>query len=1378
MNKSIFFFLFLLITPLAIFGRTVWSGSQELDWNNNKYTQVSSSDLGTVSAGDLVTLTYTASSSAQVYLNGVDSSWKWQSLGGGSVSEGSGQLQLYITQPMLTNLSNGVAVSGINATLTAIDITENDGADYSNSVWVGNTVIASDWSTWQNVGAFLFANAKVGNYIRFKFKDLQTGAQFGLQYSDNTTWRTMPGVENVSICSLCQQYTIDQTMLDVLQTYGCIVRGCGYTLTAIDIIDPVTLKALTLSVPIEDNSNWVFNTTSPTLKVTVQNDNAEAVTANAVLRIYTDAYASYATVKQSVSVAANSTATVELPFTAEAGFYRLYATVNDEMAHDAFIVGVNPTGIVSAADKQSDFDSFWATAKEQLATVEATDTPVLTEITSKSTDSRKVYLVEFKSVPDGTASTDTAVTVRGYYCEPTDGKAHPVIMHYLGYDSSYSPGNQSATPYCPSGDANPSYAEFYLSTRGQSVNNRASSERDDGIAKNFTNAYGDWFAFNFGNKDSYYYRGAYMDCVRAIDFMATRSTSDMDQLFAEGQSQGGAFTYAAAALSGRTFKAIAPAITFMGDFPDYFKRASWPASVAMTNKGTMTDEEMYAFLSYFDTKNLAALVCCPVITSIGLQDNVCPPHTNIAPYNNVTADAADKQIVYNPELAHAANSEWYATYNAFFKAYETGSASGTKTIDVTTVLYEGTTALNNWHRNYEQSASVINSLQEGDVLTVHVSAQGEKSAYPQLRICWGSSSDKYVSWACYNNDCPYDYVLTLTAEQVEAVKAAGRLYLNGCNITVSKWTLTQHKTVSSERGNAATTIWTGPQTIDWSVSPSTYATVEASAFANATVGMKLRMNFNNMKMNAQGHIVKGGWQNFGDANTFENLPTNWGDYFEYTITTDSMLTELKANGMHVTGVGYTLTSVLLIDPMKEYVINTSFDTGDIRAWEPGDGTPNFTVTLTNYEEQEVTTSVSVLMMTDMFEDYNTYSTDVTLAPGETKTVDLKFSDLKPGFYRMAAKANDNKLCTYHIGYAPTNIGCENDAQPDFWTYWDNAKAQLNSIDPKFEKVTMTEVANGTYRKLYEVSMLSVPDVAGEAPVTIKGYYYEPKEEGAYPALIHFQGTDNGKSTQKVPNDVDSNRRWVEFTLSTRGQKLCRDDKYGYDFYSYEWGDTAKHYYRNAYLDCLRAVQFVKSRSKVDTLNIFAVGGSQGGCFTYVAAALSESFRAISPGITGHADFVHGMKMVSWPSSNFKAAQAKLGWTDEQRDAFNSYYDTKNFVSRITCPVFTNVSLQDPTDPTHTNMAPYNLLTNVPATDKEYLINPFKGHATADNWATLYMEFFNKHMASGNDPTGIETIQNPKFMTTKSESTYNMSGQRVGSSYRGLVIRNGRKYFQK
>ena len=146
--------------------------------------------------------------------------------------------------------------------------------------------------------------------------------------------------------------------------------------------------------------------------------------------------------------------------------------------------------------------------------------------------------------------------------------------------------------------------------------------------------------------------------------MAEQPTSDMNNLFAEGQSQGGAFTYAAAALSGYTFQAIAPAIAFMGDFPDYFQISNWPAYVAQQNQGSMTDEQMYAFLSYYDTKNLATKIACPVIACIGLQDNVCPPHTNLAPYNNLLS--TDTQLIFNPEKAHQVANTWYNDYMDFF----------------------------------------------------------------------------------------------------------------------------------------------------------------------------------------------------------------------------------------------------------------------------------------------------------------------------------------------------------------------------------------------------------------------------------------------------------------------------------------------------------------------------------------------------------------------------------------------------------------------------------------------------------------------------------------------------------------------------------------
>ena len=464
-------------------------------------------------------------------------------------------------------------------------------------------------------------------------------------------------------------------MLAELQANGTIISGLGFTMTEILLINPADLKPLTLSVPVTDK--WVFDA-RPSFTVTVTNPYSEPITANVEIELATDHIVPVDTLFTAQEIAAGATENIILSTDADlvAGFYKATCIVNDDLAR-AFFFGVNPTDIVSAPDKQADYASYWAAVKAQLDAIDIN--AQLTEITAKSTSNRKVYLVEMQSVPDGLSGEP--VTIRGYYCEPTDGLKHPVIMHYLGYDSGYRPGGQDVKPYCPSGDAEPNYAEFYLSTRGQSINNRAADEREADGKGDFTNTYGDWFAFHFGDKDSYYYRGAYMDCVRAIQFMASRPTSDMNNLYAEGQSQGGAFTYAAASLSGYAFRAIAPGIAFMGDFPDYFDIVNWPAYVAREQRDALgwTDEQMYAFLSYYDTKNLATSISCPVIACIGLQDNVCPPHTNIAPYNNLLS--TDKELIFNPENGHQVANSWYNDYMAFFKDREgaTTAISNTRT---------------------------------------------------------------------------------------------------------------------------------------------------------------------------------------------------------------------------------------------------------------------------------------------------------------------------------------------------------------------------------------------------------------------------------------------------------------------------------------------------------------------------------------------------------------------------------------------------------------------------------------------------------------------------------------------------------------------------
>lgn len=400
----------------------------------------------------------------------------------------------------------------------------------------------------------------------------------------------------------------------------------------------------------------------PYFNVPVENTDTVEMQLPVKVRITTDTKQLAYELIDTVTIAGSTKKDVAMttPENMNPGFYRAVCFVKGKNVR-TFNFGIDPFDIVSAPDMQSDFTEYWQTAKDQLAAVDMN--AVMTEIAVKSSQKRKVYLVEMYSVPDGLDGEP--VKIRGYYCEPTDGEKHPVIMHFYGYDTQGS----TALCECPAGGTS-NYAEFYLSHRGQYLNNRPASTKNPGVTEDTENIYGDWFAYHFGDKDSYYYRGAFMDCVQSVRFMASRETSDMTKLFAEGSSQGGALSYACAALSDYPFTAIAPNVAFLGDFPDYFRIVDWPASTARAEakKAGMTEEEMYAFLSYFDTKNLATRIHCAVLGTSGLLDGTCPPHTNIAPYNLI--DNPDKEYHFYPNMAHDYPKNWYNMIGNFWKKFQ------------------------------------------------------------------------------------------------------------------------------------------------------------------------------------------------------------------------------------------------------------------------------------------------------------------------------------------------------------------------------------------------------------------------------------------------------------------------------------------------------------------------------------------------------------------------------------------------------------------------------------------------------------------------------------------------------------------------------------
>jgi cephalosporin-C deacetylase-like acetyl esterase len=201
----------------------------------------------------------------------------------------------------------------------------------------------------------------------------------------------------------------------------------------------------------------------------------------------------------------------------------------------------------------------------------------------------------------------------------------------------------------------PSYVNYGEDFIGFGLNIRGHGNSTDDVNPGFPG----YILTNLQDKEKYIYRGAYMDCIRGIDFLFSRPEVDTTRVAVEGASQGGALTYVTAALDNERIAVCAPQVPFLSDFEHYFKVATWPGNEFINfveNEKRMTWEEVYRTLSYFDIKNLAPMIRAPLVMGVGLVDDVCPPHINFAAYNNVTSEK--KYVVY-PQAGHGLPDDYY-----------------------------------------------------------------------------------------------------------------------------------------------------------------------------------------------------------------------------------------------------------------------------------------------------------------------------------------------------------------------------------------------------------------------------------------------------------------------------------------------------------------------------------------------------------------------------------------------------------------------------------------------------------------------------------------------------------------------------------------------
>ena len=313
---------------------------------------------------------------------------------------------------------------------------------------------------------------------------------------------------------------------------------------------------------------------------------------------------------------------------------------------------------------------------------------------------------------------------------------------------------------------------------------------------------------------------------------------------------------------------------------------------------------------------------------------------------------------------------------------------------------------------------------------------------------------------------------------------------------------------------------------------------------------------------------------------------------------------------------------------------------------------------------------------------------VEIGPDSVLTVPL--GRLEAGFYQVRL----DSAIRFNIGVRPDEVVSPPDAPEDFDAFWASTLAEVATLPMDIEWTLLPERSN-EIRQTFEIRYPSWGGAVSGGIVCV------PVKEGKYP--VHIQYIGYGSRQWYFDPSADPER--IDFQVSVRDQGLFRDKEERW----IDRGIDAKEnfYYRGAFADVKRSVDIAASFEKADPDRMVAYGGSQGGAFTVVAAALDHRIKAIAPEVPFLGDYPDYGKIVWWPVHEVLETADAEGIPREKIYEMLRYFDVKNFAPKVECPAIMAFGLQDVTCPPHTNFAIYN---NFSSAIKRFYCVPTCGHA--------------------------------------------------------------------
>lgn len=230
------------------------------------------------------------------------------------------------------------------------------------------------------------------------------------------------------------------------------------------------------------------------------------------------------------------------------------------------------------------------------------------------------------------------------YLRPKNASGkHPAVLIFHGYSSNAGDWSDKLN-YAALG-----YSVFAMDCRGQG----GYSEDVGGVKGNTLD--GHIIRGLDDEADNLLFRHIFLDTAELADIAINMPDVDPGRVYAMGGSQGGALTLACASLEPRISK-LAPTYPFLSDY----KRV-WDMDLAKDayaeirqyfrsfDPAHQREEEIFTKLGYIDIQNLTGRIKGEVLFITGLMDTICPPSTQFAAYNKITAK---KEHVIYPDYGH------------------------------------------------------------------------------------------------------------------------------------------------------------------------------------------------------------------------------------------------------------------------------------------------------------------------------------------------------------------------------------------------------------------------------------------------------------------------------------------------------------------------------------------------------------------------------------------------------------------------------------------------------------------------------------------------------------------------------------------------------